>query len=270
MRPTEKYLHGYSPAEQKRLHAQAAVFAPVLHRELRFPRNTHLLEVGCGVGAQTAILLRNNPTLRITAVDLSECQLAAAREHFSRHPARHRVTFLAADATALPFPARTFTAALSIWFLEHVPAPLPILREIRRVLHPGSPLHLREVFNHSFALFPHSPACESYWHAYNALQRDLAGNPDIGIELPNLLAAAGFRRIALRREDITYDRTTSALRRTWLTYWRDLMLSGAPQLLARERLTAAHVAAIKKEFAALQKDPNSVFHFTPVFGTATS
>jgi SAM-dependent methyltransferase len=266
---TKNYLHGYSAAEQKRLHAQAKVFAPVLHRELRFAGKTHLLEIGCGAGAQTDILLRNNPKLRITAADYSEDQLAAARDHFSRHPHKGRVDFIAANALALPFADKTFDAALSVWFLEHVPAPVPILKEIRRVLKPGGVLHVREVFNHSFTLFPHAPACEKYWHAYNALQLDLGGHPHIGLHLPNLLRSAGFRKINLHHEDITYNRLTPRLRRDWLIYWRDLMLSGAPQLLAHKRVTRAEIAAIKKEFAALQKNPDAVFHFAPVFGTAT-
>ena len=264
------YLHGYSRSEQTRLHAQARVFAPVLHRELLFPPGTRLLEVGCGAGAQTALLLRRNPKLHVTGVDLSADQLAAARRHFRGHPAQKRLTLLQANATALPFPRGTFDAALSVWFLEHVPDPLPILKEIRLVLRPGGTLHVREVLNHSFMVFPDSPAITEYWWAYNRMQREFAGNPDVGLELPNLLKAAGFREIDLWREDITYDLTTPALRQLWLKYWRDLLLSGAPAMLTHRRITAALIAAIKREFAQLLKHPHSVFHFTPVFGSATA
>ena len=42
----------------------------------------------------------------------------------------------------LPFPDGSFSAAISIVTLEHLPEPLRVLREVRRVLRPGCPLLL--------------------------------------------------------------------------------------------------------------------------------
>jgi ubiquinone/menaquinone biosynthesis C-methylase UbiE len=266
---TTRYLHGYSLPEQRRLHRQARTFAPLLHRDLHFPGSARLLELGCGAGAQTAILLRRNPQLRITAIDRSPTHLAAARRFFDRRPtAGGRLQFLQAEATELPFAARTFDAALSVWLLEHAPDPLAILREARRVLKTGGRLHLREVFNASVYIRPLAPALEQYWAAYNALQYDLGGNPNIGPHLGNILRAAGFREICLAPEPIWLDRRRLALRRHWLAYWLELLLSAAPNLLARKRVTPRLIAAMKREFAALQADPQTVFFFSPVFGYA--
>jgi len=264
------YLHGYSPAEQRRLHRQAATFAPILHRDLRFKTGTRLLEIGCGAGAQTSLLLRNNPGLHVTAVDCAPDHLDAARRHFARRQSRAsgRLTFLEAQASHLPLPENTFDAALSVWLLEHVPDVLSILREVRRVLRPAGRLHVREVFNASVYIRPWSPALEEYWAAYNTLQYELGGNPNIGPHLGNLLRAAGFREIHVQPETIWLDRRQAALRRHWLTYWLELMLSGAPELLAKKRVTRPQIHAMKKEFAALQRDKETVFFFSPMFGYA--
>ncbi len=50
------------------------------------PARRRLIEVGCGVGAQTEILLRHFPDLHVTGVDASEPNLAAARESLASLP----------------------------------------------------------------------------------------------------------------------------------------------------------------------------------------
>ena len=88
-----------------------------------------LLEVGSGVGAQTEILLRRFRTCTSPA---STSKPGAARRRArelgqrpwldGRYEPRH------ADATDLPFEARSFDAAFH-WILEHVPSPTRVLNE---------------------------------------------------------------------------------------------------------------------------------------------
>ena len=74
-----RYLHGYTRDEQKRLYEQARVVEQKIFDTVDFSECAHVLELGCGVGAQTEILLRRFPDLHITAVDASKSQLAQAR-----------------------------------------------------------------------------------------------------------------------------------------------------------------------------------------------
>ncbi len=72
------YLHGFSPTEQERLRRQAEFAEHAVYRNVDLTDVQHLLEVGCGVGAQTSILLRRFPHLKLTGIDLNDKQLAAA------------------------------------------------------------------------------------------------------------------------------------------------------------------------------------------------
>src|SRR5678815_5459349 len=77
------YLHGFTPAERDRLYRQARFLEHKVHDGLPYRRARQLIEVGCGVGAQTEILLRHFPDLHVTGVDASESNLAAARAHLA-------------------------------------------------------------------------------------------------------------------------------------------------------------------------------------------
>jgi trans-aconitate methyltransferase len=59
----QRYLHGFSPEEQRRLVHQSLFLEPYVFDGIDLEFKTSLLEVGCGVGAQTKILCRRFPEL---------------------------------------------------------------------------------------------------------------------------------------------------------------------------------------------------------------
>ncbi len=61
------YVHGYDLKEGIRLQDQASTLTELLHSDTSFAPGTSILEPGCGVGAQTAILAANSPAARITS-----------------------------------------------------------------------------------------------------------------------------------------------------------------------------------------------------------
>jgi len=93
-----------------------------------------LLDAGCGTGRLTEDLLQSLSTGRVVAVDLSQNMLRAAREHLS--PYGTRVTFLAADLSALPFQQAfdgIFSTAAFHWVTDHD----KLFRSLHRALKPG-------------------------------------------------------------------------------------------------------------------------------------
>jgi ubiquinone/menaquinone biosynthesis C-methylase UbiE len=260
---TTGYLHGFTRDEQDRLYHQARFLEHRVHEGLPLRRAKNLIEIGCGVGAQTDILLRRHPDLHITGVDASGDQLERARKHLRSLPwAKGRALFVQGDAGQLKFAADSFDSAFLCWILEHVPDPLLVLSEARRVLRPGSPLVVTEVLNATFFLEPYSPHTLAYWMAFNDHQLELGGDPFVGAKLGNLLQAVGYRDIEVEVKPIHLDNRFPGERAEFIAYWTELLLSGAPGLAKAGKVSAATVAGMKRELEEVAHNPNAVFFYS--------
>jgi SAM-dependent methyltransferase len=91
------------------------------------------LDVGCGSGAFTEMLLARCAPVSVHGVDPSEAQLAYAR---TRSPSRF-VQFQQGDAMALPFPDDAFDVAVMPLVIFFVPDPAKGVAEMARVVRPG-------------------------------------------------------------------------------------------------------------------------------------
>lgn len=91
------------------------------------------LDVGCGNGAFTEMLVERCAPISVQGIDPSEGQLAFARTR----PASRIAQFRQGDAMALPFPADAFDAAVMPLVIFFVPDPARGVAEMARVVCPG-------------------------------------------------------------------------------------------------------------------------------------
>lgn len=100
---------------------------------LEIPPQRRWLDVGCGTGAFTEVILSRCDPMAIVAFDPSERQLAYA---FSR-PHDNRVTFRLGDAMAIEAESHEFDVAVSALVLNFLPDQGKAVREMARVVRPG-------------------------------------------------------------------------------------------------------------------------------------
>lgn len=119
------YIHGYSEEEQQRLIQQNEVLAPYIYQRLDLTSCRHIVEVGCGVGAQMMTLLNKYPDLSMTGIEHAPKQIKKAEHHLSRFPAfSGRYNFIEGDACVIrPTFDPPVDGALMVWVLEHVRQP---------------------------------------------------------------------------------------------------------------------------------------------------
>jgi ubiquinone/menaquinone biosynthesis C-methylase UbiE len=91
------------------------------------------IDVGCGNGAFTQLLVERCTPAEVQGIDPSEGQLAFARTRSTSRVAEFRQ----ADAMELPFPADRFDAAVMALVLVFVPDPAKGIAEMIRVVRPG-------------------------------------------------------------------------------------------------------------------------------------
>lgn len=265
------YIHGFSGTEQERLRKQARFSEQIVYRDIDFTGVQHLLEVGCGVGAQTEVLLRRFPDLNITGIDFSEAQLKSAQAFTASLPgSAKRLKLEHMDAGNMAFKPRSFDGAFLCWVLEHVPNPLRVLSEVRRVLQPGARIYITEVLNSSFFMDPYSPNLQKYWTAFNDYQLEVGGDPFVGAKLGNMLLALGYQNVRTEVKTWHLDNRTPDKRQEVIAYWTELLLSAADQLIEKtSEVTPELVEKMTEELRRVQSDPNAVFFYSFVQATAT-
>jgi SAM-dependent methyltransferase len=203
------YVHGYSERERQRLHDQSQTLADLLHHDTLYPAGCQVLEAGCGVGAQTVILARNNPHTRFTSIDGSPASIDAAQAAV-RRAGFGNVTFQAADIFRLPFGEASFDHIFVCFVLEHLRQPVEALRRLGAVLKPGGTLTVIEGDHGSTFFHPRSDAA---WRTVQCLidvQAAMGGNALIGRELFPLVRSAGFPEVAVSPRFVYVDASRPA------------------------------------------------------------
>ncbi len=147
-----------------------------------------VLDVGCGPGALTSVLVARVGADQVSAVDPSEPFVEAAR---ARHPG---VDVRRATAEVLPFPDASFDAALAQLVVQFMTDPVAGLREMGRVTRAGGVVAAC-VWDHAGDGGPLAP----FWRAARRLDPDVddeshrAGTREG--HLVELATAAGLRDI---------------------------------------------------------------------------
>ena len=188
---SETYVHGYEPRENERLQYQAGTLIELLHSDTAYPSGSTVLEVGCGVGAQTVTLAQRSPEARFTSVDVSADSIAEARRRVDG-AAITNVEFGQGDIFDLPFGARSFDHVFVCFVLEHLSRPVDALASLKDLLRPGGTITVIEGDHGSAYFHPDSPAARAAIQCQIELQEGAGGNALIGRQLLPLMIEAGL------------------------------------------------------------------------------
>jgi ubiquinone/menaquinone biosynthesis C-methylase UbiE len=192
------------------------------------------LDVGCGNGAFTEMLVEQCAPVSVVGIDPSEGQLAYARTR----PASRVAQFRQGDAMSQPFPDDTFDAAVMPLVIFFVPDPAKGVAEMARVVCPGG------------TVAAYAWDMEGGGFPYEALHEEMRG---LGVAVPtppsreasridamrDLWAGAGLESVETR--EIIVERTFADFDDYWTTVFGGP--SVGPQLAAMASEELARLCA---------------------------
>jgi SAM-dependent methyltransferase len=255
------YVHGYDERANERLHDQAQTLAELLHHDTSYPAGSHVLEAGCGVGAQTVTLARHSPEARITSIDVSAGSLAAAARKAGAVGITN-VDFRQADIFDLPFESESFDHVFVCFVLEHLARPVAALEILRGMLRPGGTITVIEGDHGSAYFHPDSDAAHDAIRCQIELQRAAGGDALIGRQVYPLMTAAGLDDVRVSPRMVYVDATRPELVDGFTRKTFTAMIEGtredalAAGLIEAERFDAG-VAALERT-----TEPDGVFCYT--------
>lgn len=196
------------------------------------------IDVGCGNGAFTEVLMRRCAPAEVQGIDPSEGQLAFARAR----PGAERATFLQGDAQALPFEAGRFDAAVMALVIFFVPEPAKGVAEMARVVRPGG-LVSSYAWDFPGGGFPYRPVQE----ALRALGRTPAFPPSVeASRMDNLRALwAGAGLEAVETREITVERRFA----DFDAFWAQCVITASLRA-ALDRMAPEELARLREETRA--------------------
>lgn len=157
--------------------------------EVSIAENADILDVGCGGGANIARLLRRTPKGKVTGIDYSPVSVKKSREVNAKAIAAGRCQVVEGSAAALPFEEGSFDLVTAFETVYFWPEIVKCFAGVRRTLKEGG---IFVIVNEDDGLSGNNDKWEKLidgMHTYT---------PD---ELRTHLSAAGFRDIAVRRDE---------------------------------------------------------------------
>jgi SAM-dependent methyltransferase len=234
------YVHGYSERETQRLYEQAEILEDILHPGTAFPANARVLEAGCGVGAQTRLLVKRSPKAVFTCIDISEKSLESANR-LKEKAGFQNVTFRREDIIRLSFADETFDHIFLCFVLEHLDVPVAALTELKRVLKRGGTITVIEGDHGSCFWHPETLESVAAWNGLITAQRNIGHDPNIGRRLTPLLTEAGFNLQTCEPAWLYADRLKPALRDGMVDHIIVPMVQSAERQILTDKLVPKEV-----------------------------
>ncbi|WP_063693469.1 class I SAM-dependent methyltransferase [Bradyrhizobium stylosanthis] len=174
------------------------------------PAGLRWIDIGCGNGAFTELLVERCSPVEVQGIDPSAEQLAFARTRPSARVAR----FQQGDAMALPFADGSFDAAVMALVLVFVPDPAKGISEMARVVVPGGTVatYMWDMLGGGFPLDPIYDEIRAMGLAATRPPQMEASRMDA---LRELWRGAGLEDVQTR--EITVQRTFSGFDDFWST-----------------------------------------------------
>jgi len=256
-----RYIIAGGVAGKQRLEAIARALWPTtaaLLTDAGVGRGMRVLDLGCG-GGDVAFKLAAivGPTGSVVGLDMDETKLALARQAAA---ASHCGNVMFRTAQAQEWcDEDCYDCIYCRFLLTHLSDPLTTLKQMRRALRPGGVVVLEDIdFSGNFS-YPANGGFDTYVRLYRAAAARQGADADIGPKLHGMLAAAGWRDVAVRVVQPVFV-SGEGKQLALLT-----LVNIADGLVQEGLATEAELHAAVDDLRAFTNDPGSLISFPRLF-----
>lgn len=258
-----EYILGTHGEELLRLGFQHQVWAEQTAgawSDAGFGPGDRLLDVGCGPG-YAAFDLANlvGAAGEVLAVDVSQRFIEYLQDQI-RARGIGNIRYELTDVERLELPAGSVDGAFARWVLCFTSDPEAVIGGVAHALRPGGCFAVLDYCHYeAFTVAPRSEAIDRVIRATAESFRIRGGNPDIGRELPTLMARCGLEVRAIR--------PVARVGRPGTALWRwpqSFFANYLPTLVEMKLITGTEASAFQAEWKARSEEATSFFLTPPM------
>jgi ubiquinone/menaquinone biosynthesis C-methylase UbiE len=109
------------------------------------PHAIKILDVGTGTARIPIIMCQQRPQYLITGVDLAQSMLIIGERNVEAAGLNQRIRLERVDSKRMPYPDLEFDMLISNSLVHHLPDPLSLFEEIKRLVRPGGAILIRDL-----------------------------------------------------------------------------------------------------------------------------
>lgn len=242
--------------EAQRLENQAKQAGYTLEEELagiHLPSTGKFLDAGCGSGLLARHIKAQSRTREVVGCDMSELRLQQAKNTAQEQGLA--IEFRHENLERTTFTDRSFDVIFCRYVLEHVPAPVELLKEFKRVLKPGGQL---VVINFDGIVVNLTSRDSLLQSQLKTLAANYSGDLYVASKLPMYLADAGFTSVtwSTRSMDFQGVDRIEEIENSRLRFY------AAQETLERIFNGKAEAEAFKERYFTALRDPHSTLFYT--------
>ena len=195
-------IYTISETDLERQHLLAQFLNPISLKSLQniyLPEHAAILDVGCGLGDTTRMLLEHFPGSSVTGLDGDAALIEA--ETIGKSALDTNLEFVCADALGLPFDNNRFDLVFTRYCLHHLPSAMDGLMEMKRVCRLGGFVFAQEPDINNIISYPESWAYQKHKEYLNMLAADAL----VGRKLIHYFRLLQLPRIAHHVESVIGD-----------------------------------------------------------------
>ena len=181
---------------RERLRLVTRVMAPStteLLDRVEVAHDADCLDVGCGGGDVALELARRAHAGRVVGIDLDEAKLEIARAE-ARMAGVHNIEYRCQDLRNLDL-GSAYDVVHARFVLSHLTDPQAAVDGLVHVLRPGGALIVVDIEKTATLCEPPQRSFRRYIELYSLAARARGVDPDIGPQLPGILAASGCQHV---------------------------------------------------------------------------